>query len=64
MDYESIIKIYAEVNNVDPYEIKKDVRKGWISKEELFEAWLKYEGIFGYTHKILSVLEELNKYAE
>ena len=64
MDYESIIKIYAEKNHLDPYEVRKDVREGWISKEMLFEAWLENEGIFWYTHRIISVLEEIDKYTK
>ena len=59
MYWEQVVKIYAEVNGVSTDEVKKDVIDGWTTKEMLFEAWLENEGIFGYTRKILNVIEAI-----
>lgn len=64
MSYENLIKIYAEKYYLSTAAVNKEIREGWVSKEELFEAWLEYEGIIGYTNKILNVLEIIDKHIE
>ena len=60
MNWESIVKIYAEMNYLSVAAVKQEIRNGWIDREMLFEAWLVYEGIIGYTHKILSALDTID----
>lgn len=31
------------------------------SAEELFELWLKWEGIIGFTHRIIRTLDDLRR---
>lgn len=64
MSWEAIIKIYAEKYYLSTAAIEKEIREGWVSKEELFEAWLEYEGIIGYTNKILNTLETIDKHTK
>lgn len=59
MDWESIIKTYAEMNYLSAAAVKQEIRNGWIDREMLFEAWLVNEGIIGYTYTILSVLDTI-----
>lgn len=61
MNWEKIIKIYAEKYYLDDAAARKEIRDGWVSKEELFEAWLEYEGIIGYASEILNVLDIIDK---
>lgn len=62
MTWEKLIQIYADVNYINAAAVEEDFRKGWISKEMLLEAWLEDEGIFGYTHLILNVIEIIDKH--
>ena len=56
MTWLAILKAYADQNGASIAEVEKDVDEGWISKKELFDAWLEWEGIIHYTDKILSAL--------
>lgn len=59
MDWNAIIEIYAESNHLTVSQVKHEIRTGWIDRDMLFDAWLVYEGIIGYTGSILNVLEEI-----
>lgn len=45
---------YGELNLMHPIEVKAQYDAGWITKYELFDAFLQYEGIRGYTDKIIT----------
>lgn len=59
MDWDKIIEIYAESNHMTITQVKHEIQIGWIDRDMLFDAWLVYEGIIGYTGAILNVLEEI-----
>ena len=62
MNWNQIVKIYAEVNGVTAAEVEKDVDEGWITRTMLFEAFLENEGIFDYTYKILEAIDEIDEH--
>lgn len=49
-----LCRAYGEINHLHPIEVKSQYDAGWITKYELFDAFLRYEGIIGYTDKIIS----------
>lgn len=53
----NLINAFNEMNNTS-YSSLKEIQEMY-SKAEIFQSWLKYEGIYGYTAKILHVLETL-----
>lgn len=61
-----ILRTYAEMNNMTIKEAMIWYQKGAITSYELFEAFLNYEGIMGYTQKIVTAfricwnLDEIN----
>lgn len=55
---EMLIKVYAEYNFLTESQVKEEIRKGWISGNELFQDWLKYEGIFGYGDLIKKIFQD------
>ena len=55
---EMLIKVYAEYNFLTVNQVKEEIRKGWISGNELFADWLKYEGIFGYDSLIVKIFQD------
>ena len=56
MNIMDLCKAYAEMANGNPHPItvKAEYDAGYITKYELFEAFLHYEGIYGYTNKIIT----------
>ena len=58
-DFYDIINIYAEHNDIDPGEARALWRYGRISVENLLNAVLEEEGIFGYTSKIIDIVRIL-----
>lgn len=55
---EMLIKVYAEYNFLTENQVKEEIKKGWISGNELFQDWLKYEGIFGYGDMIIKIFQD------
>ena len=53
-----LIETYAEVNYLTTEQVKKEIKSGWIDGNMLFEEWLKYEGIFGYSEKIINIFAQ------
>ena len=58
-DFYDIINIYAEHNDINPGEARALWRYGRISVEDLLNAVLEEEGIFGYTSKIIDTVRIL-----
>ena len=56
-----LIETYAEVNYLTTEQVKKEIKSGWIDGNMLFEEWLKYEGIFGYSEKIINIFDTCEK---
>ena len=54
---EMLIDVYAEVNHLTESQVKEEIRSGWIDGNELFEDWLKYEGIHGYSARIIKIFD-------
>lgn len=56
MNIMDLCKAYAWMSNepMHPITVKERYDAGWISKWELFDAFLRYEGIIGYTDKIIT----------
>lgn len=53
----NIVQSFNEMNSTN-YSNLEEIQKIY-SKAEIFQSWLEYEGIYGYTAKILHVLEIL-----
>lgn len=53
MTIEDILAAYAEMSGLDLEEVKEMVTEGEIDRWQLFDKWLKYEGIINYTDLIL-----------
>ena len=53
----NLINAFNEMNNTS-YSSLEEIQEMY-SKSEIFQSWLEYEGIYGYTTKILHVLEIL-----
>ena len=53
----NLINAFNEMNNTS-YSSLKEIQEMY-SKAEIFQSWLEYEEIYGYTAKILHVLETL-----
>nr|DAY96504.1 MAG TPA: hypothetical protein [Caudoviricetes sp.] len=53
----NIIQAFNEMNDTE-YETIEEIQK-YFSTAEILQSWLEYEGIYGYTAKILHVLEIL-----
>ena len=53
----SIIQAFNEMNDTE-YKSVEEIQEHF-STAEIFQSWLEYEGIYGYTAKILHVLEIL-----
>lgn len=53
----NLINAFNEINNTSYGSVEKIQEMH--SKAEIFQSWLEYEGIYGYTAKILHVLEIL-----
>ena len=54
-----IVQSFNEMNSTN-YSSLEEIQEIY-SKAEIFQSWLEYEGIYGYTAKILYVLETLEK---
>ena len=52
-----LLKCYAEQNDVDLDEAVSRYEKGNIYKVELLDAYLRNEGIYGYTTDIMNIFE-------
>lgn len=53
MTIEDILAAYAEMTELDLEEVREMVVEGEIDRWQLFDKWLQYEGIIGYTDLIL-----------
>lgn len=53
----NIIQAFNEMNDTE-YETIEEIQKHF-STAEILQSWLEYKGIYGYTAKILHVLEIL-----
>lgn len=53
-----VIEIYAENTHTDIFTAKKEFLNGEITLEMLLEAYLEYEGIFGYAYPISRLIAE------
>lgn len=49
-----LCRAYGYLHHMHQIEVKTEYDAGLITKYELFDAFLKYEGIQGYTDKIIS----------
>ena len=56
-----LIDAYAEMNHLTAAQVKEEIGSGWIDGNMLFEEWLKYEGIFGYSARIINVFDACEK---
>lgn len=56
--YELIAR-YAEVNDMSIQEAAEQYVHGHITNNDLWEAWLEYEGIIGYASTIKQIALEL-----
>lgn len=45
---------YGQQHHMHQSEVKLEYDAGLITKYELFDAYLKYQGIIGYTDKIIT----------
>lgn len=57
MTENNLIQAFNQMNDTE-YGTIEEIQKHF-SKAEIFQSWLEYEGIYGYTAKILHVLEIL-----
>lgn len=57
MTLETLIERYAEFNGISKEEAEGEMERGWIDGYMLLYAWLNYEGIIGYTHKIIEIFD-------
>lgn len=53
----AILEALEEMENVKCSSVEEAIKI--YGKQELFDIWLRYEGISGYTNKILNVLIKL-----
>ena len=53
----NLINAFNQMNDTS-YSSVEEIQEMY-SKVEIFQSWLEYEGIYGYTAKILHVLEIL-----
>ena len=53
----NLVSAFNKMNDTS-YSSVEEIQEMY-SKEEIFQSWLEYEGIYGYTAKILHVLETL-----
>ena len=58
-NFYKLIDIYAEANNINKAEALHLWYRGNITAEELLDAYLKDEGIFGYTETLVSIIKTL-----
>lgn len=56
-----IMEALTEVLELDGTESRKEIENLY-TDEEIFEAVLQYEGIYGYGHQILETLTEIFKF--
>lgn len=57
---EDLLSIYADQNEISIDEAFEQYDHGTISKVDLLAAYLKEEGIFGYTSSLWSIFEALS----
>lgn len=53
----NIVQSFNEMNSTN-YSNLEEIQEIY-SKAEIFQSWLEYEGIYGYTAKILHALKTL-----
>ena len=54
-----LLEAFNEMNNTNFHHLSNIKIYGY-SKKEILDAYLRYEGIAGYTEKILSVIDIIN----
>ena len=56
MNIMDLCKAYAKISNepMPPITVKERYDAGWISKYEVFDTFLRHEGIIGYTTKVIT----------
>lgn len=58
-NFYKLIDTYAELNNIDRAEALHLWYRGNITAEDLLDAYLKNEGILGYTDTLVSIIKTL-----
>lgn len=56
-----LMEVYAEQTGISVSEVQAQIKKGWITGNDLFEKWLEYEGIIGYGGIIRKIIKDLEK---
>lgn len=56
---EKLLEAFNEMNNTNHHHLSSTKDFGY-SPREVLEAYLNYEGIIGYTSKILSAIDIIN----
>lgn len=59
MNFYDLIDTYAQLNHIDKHEVLHLWYRGTISPEDLLQAWLNDEGIYGYKDHIVSIIKIL-----
>lgn len=57
MELEELIQMYAEMNTMQLHDAQIAYDEGAIDKFDLMDAFLEYEGIFGYGYKFRELFE-------
>ena len=58
-DFYTILELYADQHNMEPAAALEQWYRGGITVEELLEAALEEEGIFGYANQIIRTVRIL-----
>lgn len=58
-NFYKLIDIYAEANNLDKAAVLELWYRGNITAEDLLNAYLEDEGIFGYTDTLVRIIKTL-----
>lgn len=59
MDFYDLIDTYAQLNGIDKNEVLHLWYRGVIGPEELLQAWLNDEGIYGYKDSLVRIIKTL-----
>lgn len=59
-DITDLFAVYANYHEIDLNEVQEGYNEGEISKFDLLDAYLKDEGIYGYSSSIWSIFEALS----
>ena len=56
-----LTEAYAEQTGLSVNQVQIQISKGWITGSDLFEEWLRSEGIYGYGGIIKLIFKEMEK---